>query len=146
MPIFFLIVGRGQPARSRCFSTSSYLYGFLFHVSKDRAITDAYLGKVKRLNALHYMLFVMLFPQLIAGPIVHHSEVMPQFAARRCVEMSDVALGLTIFVGGLAKKVLFADGAAQFATPVFDAARRGHRADFRASMARGSCLYGAALL
>ena len=96
-----------------------------FTFQKIALITDAYLGKVERLNALDYMLFVMFFPQLIAGPIVHHSEVMPQFAARRCVEMSDVALGLTIFVGGLAKKVLFADGAAQFATPVFDAAAAG---------------------
>ena len=43
-------------------------------------LADLYQGKVKDINFWRYCLFVSFFPQLIAGPIVHHSEVMPQFA------------------------------------------------------------------
>jgi D-alanyl-lipoteichoic acid acyltransferase DltB (MBOAT superfamily) len=101
-----------------------------FIFQKIALMVDSYNGKVERLNALDYALFVSFFPQLIAGPIVHHAEVMPQFANRGAVTSDDVARGLTIFSIGLAKKILIADTVAQFATPVFDAALAGHAPSF----------------
>ena len=71
------------------------------------------------------------FPQLIAGPIVHHNEIMPQFAARRryCGRRAlNLAVGLAIFAVGLFKKMVIADALAQIATPIFDAAAHGHAA------------------
>ena len=46
-------------------------------------LIDASRGSVPRYSLTHYMLFVSFFPQLIAGPIVHHSEMMPQFLKTR---------------------------------------------------------------
>jgi D-alanyl-lipoteichoic acid acyltransferase DltB (MBOAT superfamily) len=76
---------------------------------------------------LHYLFFVSFFPQLIAGPIVHHSEIMPQIARRSAfrVHAENLAVGSSIFVAGLFKKVVLADGLAPYATPVFDAALAG---------------------
>ncbi|HYM03974.1 MAG TPA: MBOAT family protein [Stellaceae bacterium] len=96
-----------------------------FTFQKIALLVDAYQGKVRRLDFLDYVLFVTFFPQLIAGPIVHHSELMPQFHERRALDASTIALALTIFVIGLAKKVLLADNLALYATPVFDAASAG---------------------
>ena len=75
----------------------------------------------------HYALFVLFFPQLIAGPIVHHKEVMPQFSFLRPVGelRTDVAVGLTILVIGLFKKVVMADSIGAMADPVYDAAAQG---------------------
>jgi D-alanyl-lipoteichoic acid acyltransferase DltB (MBOAT superfamily) len=101
-----------------------------FTFQKIALMVDAYNGKVERLNALDYTLFVSFFPQLIAGPIVHHAEVMPQFASRRVVTSDDIARGITIFSIGLAKKVLIADTVAQFASPVFDVATTGQAPSF----------------
>lgn len=72
-----------------------------------------------------YGQFVMFFPQLIAGPIVHHSEMMPQFYEdkNRFVNWENIAAGISIFVIGLAKKVIIADAAAPYANIVFDAAQ-----------------------
>ncbi len=60
---------------------------------------------------LSYVLFVTFFPHLIAGPIIHHSEMMPQFAARRRrgLDAADLAVGVSWFILGMAKKVLLAD-------------------------------------
>lgn len=71
-----------------------------------------------------YALFVTWFPHAVAGPIIHHAQVMPQL--QRAVQHSphphDLALGLTLFVLGLAKKVLLADSLAEHADAVFAAA------------------------
>ncbi|SFS13461.1 D-alanyl-lipoteichoic acid acyltransferase DltB, MBOAT superfamily [Granulicella pectinivorans] len=67
-----------------------------------------------------YLLFVTFFPHLIAGPILHHREMMPQFKRSRFeLNMADVTVGGTWFVLGLAKKVLIADTFAASATPMF---------------------------
>jgi len=68
-----------------------------------------------------YVLFVTFFPHLIAGPILHHREIMPQFAPGRtfALRWDDVALGLTWFTLGLCKKVLIADHLAQYADGAF---------------------------
>jgi D-alanyl-lipoteichoic acid acyltransferase DltB (MBOAT superfamily) len=74
-----------------------------------------------------YAMFVAFFPHLIAGPIVRWSELGPQIAekARYRVDWNNIALGLTIFTLGLAKKVLIADRLAPHVGPVFDAAASG---------------------
>lgn len=90
-------------------------------------LVDSYQGKTKHYGFLHYCLFVSFFPQLIAGPIVHHRDVMPQFIASRKsrFEYSHLAIGLAIFAAGLAKKVLIADNMALYATPIFTKADAG---------------------
>lgn len=96
-----------------------------FIFQKIAFLVDAYRGQVERLNLLDYSLFVAFFPQLIAGPIVHHSEVLPQFRRPGRVSGRELALGVTIFAIGLAKKVLLADTAAGFASPPFEAVAAG---------------------
>jgi len=90
-------------------------------------LVDTYQGKVKEFNFVHYALFVTYFPHLIAGPVLHHAEMMPQFARRTVcrINWDNVAVGLSIFVLGLAKKVLLADSVADFSTPVFDSVKAG---------------------
>ena len=88
----------------------------------------AYLVDVKRAIAseadfLNYCLFVTFFPHLIAGPIVHHKEMMPQFAAPRPLTAQDMVAGLSLLSIGLFKKIVFADTLAGYASPVFTHAR-----------------------
>ena len=96
-----------------------------FTFQKIALMVDAYQGKVPSLNFLDYALFVSFFPQLIAGPIVHHSEVMPQFQRRGSVGADVIVQGTVIFVIGLFKKVMLADTLAHYASPPFDAAASG---------------------
>jgi alginate O-acetyltransferase complex protein AlgI len=96
-----------------------------FTFQKIAFIVDAYRGRVDRLNLLDFSLFVSFFPQLIAGPIVHHSEVLPQFRRQGRTPSRDLVQGAMIFAIGLAKKVLIADTVALYATPGFDAAANG---------------------
>ena len=90
-------------------------------------LVDAYRQEVHEYRLLDYSLFVTFFPHLIAGPVLHHREIMPQFAADATLRpsASNFSVGLTIFAVGLFKKVVLADGVAQFATPVFAAANAG---------------------
>ena len=90
-------------------------------------LVDAYRGEAREYEPFHYTLFVSFFPHLIAGPIYHHKEIMPQFHLQENFRfhISSLGLGLTWFALGLAKKVLFADVLAQYATPIFDAAAAG---------------------
>lgn len=85
-------------------------------------LVDTYQGKVKEYNFAHYLLFVTYFPHLIAGPVLHHKEMMPQFADKKTYLPSadNFAIGLSIFVIGLSKKVLIADNIAPLANPVFE--------------------------
>lgn len=86
-------------------------------------LADAYVGKVTEYRFINYVLFVTYFPHLIAGPVLHHREMMPQFEDDRNYRLSSssIAIGLTIFAIGLAKKVLIADNLAAYVTPVFAA-------------------------
>jgi len=101
-------------------------------------LVDVARGQAPPYRPLDYLLFVVFFPQLIAGPIVHHREVVPQFdpktdrgfqpdslVATASIAPHPIALGLTIFTIGLAKKIWIADPLAAIATPLFDAARDG---------------------
>lgn len=90
-------------------------------------LVDAYNGITREYRFAHYALFVTFFPQLIAGPIVHHKDMLPQFMRDEGLrpQVRNIAVGLTIFVIGLFKKVVLADGVAQYGTPVFNAAAAG---------------------
>lgn len=87
-------------------------------------LVDAYRGKVKEYDLLNYMLFVSYFPHLLAGPILHHAEMMPQFTNRwnLAVRWKNIAIGLFLFSIGLFKKVVIADTFSQWANTGFDVA------------------------
>lgn len=87
-------------------------------------LVDSYRGETKEYDLLNYALFVTFFPHLIAGPIVHHKDIMPQFAALANLvrRNRNILLGLFLFAIGLAKKVLIADTLAQWASAGFDQA------------------------
>lgn len=74
-------------------------------------IVDTYRGETAFCSLSEYALFVSFFPQLIAGPIVNHSEMLPQFRAmgEKKPDWERIAGGFALFVAGLAKKVLLAD-------------------------------------
>jgi D-alanyl-lipoteichoic acid acyltransferase DltB (MBOAT superfamily) len=95
-------------------------------------LVDVYRGHVKETDFRHYVLFVSFFPQLIAGPIVYHKEMMPQFArsALARLDWQSIALGLTLFSFGLFKKVCLADRVAEYASPVFHLAEAGETLTF----------------
>lgn len=90
-------------------------------------LVDVYRGLAREYNFVHYILFVTYFPHLIAGPVLHHKQMMPQFdqAATYRIDTENISIGLTIFVIGLTKKVLLADQFALQANPVFDLVARG---------------------
>jgi D-alanyl-lipoteichoic acid acyltransferase DltB (MBOAT superfamily) len=90
-------------------------------------LVDAYCGITKEYNLLDYCLFVVFFPHLIAGPIIHHKDVIPQFSQPRIFRLDpeNLAVGLTVFVFGLFKKTVLADGIAKWSSPVFDLAKNG---------------------
>ena len=90
-------------------------------------LVDTYRGNSKRFDLLEYTQFVTFFPQLIAGPIVHHHEMMPQFNRQNMLAHipENLSVGLTLFLFGLFKKVILADSIAVHATPVFAAAESG---------------------
>jgi D-alanyl-lipoteichoic acid acyltransferase DltB (MBOAT superfamily) len=91
-------------------------------------LVDVYRRIAREYNFIHYLLFVTWFPHLIAGPVLHHKQMMPQFAQPETwrINPEHVAVGLTIFVLGLAKKVLVADNLADYATPIFSSVSAGH--------------------
>jgi D-alanyl-lipoteichoic acid acyltransferase DltB (MBOAT superfamily) len=95
-------------------------------------LVDAYQGKAREFNLVHYGLFVTYFPHLIAGPILHHGEMMPQFARRGIYspDWDNIAAGATMFLIGLFKKVMIADEIGPYGTPFFDAARSGEALTF----------------
>ena len=84
-------------------------------------LVDTYYGKVTEKHFINYVLFVTYFPHLIAGPVLHHKEMMPQFADAKNYRprWQHLTIGLSIFVVGLAKKILIADNIAPLASPVF---------------------------
>ncbi|MDY7226220.1 MBOAT family O-acyltransferase [Hyalangium rubrum] len=90
-------------------------------------LVDCYRTAEREPSPLRYGLFVTFFPHEIAGPLVNHREMLPQFAepdvARARTER--ITVGLICFFRGLFKKVAVADVVAQFANPVFAAAGRG---------------------
>ncbi|NOQ63557.1 MAG: MBOAT family protein [Methyloprofundus sp.] len=95
-------------------------------------LIDSYKGITEEFKFSHYVLFVSFFPQLIAGPIVHHKEMLPQFMQLDNLkpQLESVMVGITIFSLGLFKKLVLADGVAQYASPVFNTALTGEPISF----------------
>ena len=85
-------------------------------------VIDSYYRKNLRYDFLSYSLFVTFFPQLIAGPIVLPTEMLPQFESEenKKINWANMNRGLYIFSIGLAKKVIIADSIASFANAGFD--------------------------
>lgn len=95
-------------------------------------LVDAARGEAKEFDFIHYVLFVTYFPHLIAGPVLHHKEMMPQFGKTSTYRFNTefITVGMTIFALGLFKKVVLADGIAPYATPAFSAAAAGETVMF----------------
>ncbi len=110
-------------------------------------LVDCRRGRVLRHDPLNYLFFVSFFPQLIAGPIVHHRPLIAQMDSEANPLLRDpraAAAGFFFFAVGLCKKVLLADSLARFASPVFDLARHGvpgGEAAWQASLAYSLQLY-----
>jgi len=85
-------------------------------------LVDSYRNETKEYDFLNYALFVTFFPQLIAGPIVHHKEMMPQFETLRnkFINHKNISIGLFLLAMGLFKKVMIADSLSPFVGQVFN--------------------------
>jgi alginate O-acetyltransferase complex protein AlgI len=89
-------------------------------------LVDVHSGRVNHFTFREYSLFVLFFPQLIAGPIVHYREMMPQFQAAPCrFDAENVSVGLSLFFFGLAKKLILADPLGHIVGPLYDRAASG---------------------
>jgi alginate O-acetyltransferase complex protein AlgI len=89
-------------------------------------LIDVHAKRVKSFSLQDYGLFVLFFPQLIAGPIVHYREMMPQFHRATCrFNKENFAVGLTLLAFGLFKKVVLADHIATVVTPIYNQAASG---------------------
>lgn len=95
-------------------------------------LVDLKRGQAKHYPFLDYFVFVTFFPQLIAGPIVRHNEIIGQFTLppRRDAVWENLSRGSLLFVVGLIKKVVFADQLALIADPLFGASAAGRALSF----------------
>lgn len=85
-------------------------------------IVDCYKQRVKQYNLLDFSLFVCFFPQLVAGPIVRHQEMIPQFnnLKNKVINQDNIFIGIFLITVGLLKKTVFADGFSDFITFIVD--------------------------
>lgn len=89
-------------------------------------LIDVHARRIESFTLRDFFLFVLFFPQLIAGPIVHFREMMPQFHQVSCrFDKEHISVGLTLFVFGLFKKVVLADSISPHVTPIYEAAATG---------------------
>ncbi|MEO5331552.1 MAG: MBOAT family protein [Magnetococcus sp. YQC-5] len=98
-------------------------------------VVDVYRGASPENRFMPYFLFVTWFPHLMAGPILHHREMIPQFRSLlgSPLHVDHLAVGLTWITLGLFKKVILADGMATLATPLFQDAVTGGSPDMSAA-------------
>ena len=98
-------------------------------------LIDTWKGEVTECDFPRYMLFVVFFPQLIAGPIVMQKETIPQFKLPvfRNKLVLNLAVGSTLFAIGLFKKIVLADGIAPYANSVFNMAETTSGVPFEAA-------------
>jgi alginate O-acetyltransferase complex protein AlgI len=102
-----------------------------FIFQKIAYLVDSYRGETRGYGVVDYCLFVSFFPQLIAGPIVHHKDVVPQFrASDGRLRADDLVAGITLFSIGLFKKVVLADNISVFANQAFNFIHSGQDAGF----------------
>lgn len=89
-------------------------------------LIDVRAGTVKQFKGVDFLIFVAFFPQLIAGPIVHYREMVPQFqASAHRINLPNLCVGVSLFAMGLFKKAVLADGIAPHATTFFAMGDRG---------------------
>jgi D-alanyl-lipoteichoic acid acyltransferase DltB (MBOAT superfamily) len=89
-------------------------------------LVDVHGQRIKSFSLRDFVLFVLFFPQLIAGPIVHYREMMPQFKEASCkFSKENASVGLTLFAFGLFKKVVLADSIAPLISPIYGQAALG---------------------
>lgn len=90
-------------------------------------LVDAHDGEVTEHDFVNYCLFISFFPQLVAGPITHHGEMLSQLKDSNTFRprLDTLALGLTVFLVGLFKKVIIADPLGAKASPIFTVAADG---------------------
>ncbi|WP_233712806.1 MBOAT family O-acyltransferase [Helicobacter sp. 'house sparrow 1'] len=98
-----------------------------FTITQIAYLVDCYEGLVEERNLVNYTLFVTFFPHLIAGPILHHKQMMPQFAdnKKKRLNFENIAKGIFIFSLGLFKKVIIADTFSQWANAGFNIVDNG---------------------
>ena len=92
-----------------------------FTFTQTAYLVDAYRGEAKNESFLTYCEFVTIFPHLIAGPIINHKKMIPQFIADKTFQINyhNVAAGITLFAMGLFKKVIIADMLSPWVKDVF---------------------------
>ena len=97
-----------------------------FTFQKIAYLVDCWRGEAKRTTFSEFALFAAFFPQLIAGPIVHHKEIIPQFRNDTFgrLQWTNILVGLSIFSMGLFKKTVIADSVAAFLIPTYDHATK----------------------
>lgn len=102
-----------------------------FTFQKIAYLVDSARGEAKKTSFLEFTLFATFFPQLIAGPIVHYSEIIPQLRSTGFGRLlwRNVLIGLTIFAIGLFKKSVLADTFGSYADPIYHLAQQGHAFD-----------------
>lgn len=97
-------------------------------------LMDLRRGHDYRLHPLRYAVFVAFFPRLVAGPILRYGEIVPQLERMDDGNRwADLAIGLSIFAFGLAKKAFLADGISPYVAPSFQAAATGQPLDLFAA-------------
>jgi len=98
-------------------------------------LIDNYQDKVKERNFIQYTLFVSFFPHLLAGPLLHHRQMMPQFSMPEnfVIQKEKIVTGLLIFTIGLAKKLLIADTLNSYVSTFFNSLAQGSAPNFLAS-------------
>jgi D-alanyl-lipoteichoic acid acyltransferase DltB (MBOAT superfamily) len=130
---YFKYVDFGRSAINDIFGTNVVLTHVILPLGisfitfqKIAFLIDVHAKRVRSFTLQDYCLFVLFFPQLIAGPIVHYREMMPQFHGASCrFNKESFAIGLTLLSFGLFKKVVIADHIAPFVTPIYDQAASG---------------------
>jgi alginate O-acetyltransferase complex protein AlgI len=94
-------------------------------------LVDVQAKRVTAFTLQDFGLFVLFFPQLISGPIVHYREMMPQFhSATGKADAGHLSVGVTLIIFGLFKKVVLADGIAPYVGTIFSEARLGETVTF----------------
>ena len=98
---------------------------------KIALLVDVATGRIQVLGVRNFLLFVMFFPQLIAGPIVHYRETVPQFERANCrFDARTFAMAITLFATGLFKKVMLADTMSDMVAPLYHQAAQGEHLYF----------------
>lgn len=129
---FFISTVNGAGAQIELLNLVLPLGISFFTFTQIAFLVDVHRGIAREYNFIHYLLFVTWFPHLIAGPVLHHKQMMPQFVlpANYLPNVESITVGLTIFSLGLFKKVVLADQFGLYANPVFNTVAQGSQPMF----------------